>query len=160
MMDDNFNLDHWPVVYFKAGIEPINDISFEEYKKYYLNLLIKCKNENIKMILICDLNNSKEIQLNYVMKQVQFNNEIYKFNKEYLKCVSILCNNQNFLNLKNIINLYFTIIKSPSPFKLCKSFNKINKFLLEKNNINFDSNIFNTFNSNCEEEDEENEPNV
>ena len=152
-MDDKFNLEYWPIVYFKSGSEPINDESFEEYKRKYLQLLIKCKNETIQMVLICDLSESKEIQLNYVMKQAQFNNEIYNYNKEYVKCVGILCNSKNFAHLKNIINLYFTIVKPPAPFKLCNSFIKINKFLLEKNNINFDSNIFNI--NNIEEEETE-----
>lgn len=141
-MNNNFNLEHWPIVYFKSGGVPINDESFEEYKKYYLNLLVKCKRNNEKMVLISDLNNSKEFQLNYVIKQAQFNKEIYKFNKEYVVCVCILCNNSNFTNLKNILNLYFTMIKPAAPFKLCKSFDKINKYLIQ-NNIIFDSNIFN-----------------
>jgi hypothetical protein len=158
-MNNNFNLEHWPIVYFKSGGAPINDESFEEYKKYYLNLLIKCKRNNEKMVLISDLNNSKEFQLNYVIKQAQFNKEIFKFNKEYVICVCILCNNSNFLNLKNILNLYFTMIKPAAPFKLCKSFDKINKYLI-KNNINFDSNIFNEGNicnvgDGCDEECEE-----
>ncbi len=160
-MDANFNLEHWPIVYFKSGGVPLNDESFEEYKKYYLNLLIKCKKNNEKMVLISDLNNSKEFQLNYVMKQAQFNKEIYKFNKEYVTCVCILCNDKNYTSLKNILNLYFTMIKPAAPFKLCKSFDKINKYLLH-NNITFDSNVFGSnklesdvYESNDAEEEEE-----
>ena len=30
-MDANFNLEHWPIVYFKSGGVPLNDESFEEF---------------------------------------------------------------------------------------------------------------------------------
>lgn len=145
-MDDKFNLNYWPIVYFKSSIEPINDLEFEEYKKFYLQLLVRCKNNNEKMTLICDLNNTKEFQMDYVMKQAQFNREIYNFNKQYVKCIGIMCGSKNFMSLKNIINIFATMVKPPAPFKLCKNFNKINIFL-QKNNINFDVNIFNNLNS-------------
>ena len=51
-----FNEDNWPVVYFYLGKEEINEELFESYKVNYLNLLIKCKKEKKKMILISDLN--------------------------------------------------------------------------------------------------------
>lgn len=150
----NFNLDKWPIVYFKLSGNAISENSFEEYKKYYLNLLIKCKNENTKMILICNLNNSGDLPLNYVMKQANFNKEIYKFNKEYIRCVCILCNNKNF---KNILNLYFTVSRPAAPYKLCRSFGKINKYLSEKFDINFDSNVFDDMHEIVELEEEEEE---
>lgn len=149
----NFNLNNWPIVYFKLSGDAICEDSFEEYKKYYLNLLIKSKNENVKIILICNLNNSGNLPLNYVMKQAQFNKEIYKFNKEYVKCVCILCKDRSF---KNILNLYFTVSKPAAPYKLCRSFSKINKYLNEKFAVTFDTNIFDeNFNNDIEEEEEE-----
>ena len=129
----NFNLENWPIVYFKSNNTPINDESFEEYKKYYLNLLIKCKKNNEKMIIICDLinfNNNESMPIKYLLKQSQFNKEIYKFNKEYLKCVCIICKNKNF---KNILNIYFSLAKPAAPFKLCRSYDKSTLYLIEKN---------------------------
>jgi hypothetical protein len=155
-MSADYNLNNWPVVYIKLSSNQISDESFEEYKKAYLSLLVKCKNNNDKIILICDLNNSSNLPINYVMKQAQFTKDINKFNKEYVKAVCILCSDKNF---KNMLNLYFTLCKPATPYKLCRSFNKINKYLIEKHDIIFDSNIYDTTlikNDIIEEEEEEN----
>jgi hypothetical protein len=155
-MSADYNLDNWPIVYFKLSSNKINDETFEEYKKSYLSLLVRCKNNNDKVILICDLNKSAKLPLNYMMKQAQFTKEINKFNKEYIKAVCILCDDKNF---KNILSLYFTFCKPASPYKLCRSFDKINKYLIEKHNINFDSNIYDEqrlTNNDVIEEEEEN----
>jgi hypothetical protein len=155
-MSADYNLDNWPIVYFKLSSNQINDETFEEYKKSYLSLLLRCKNNNDKVILICDLNKSAKLPLNYMMKQAQFTKEINKFNKEYIKAVCILCDDKNF---KNILSLYFTFCKPASPYKLCRSFDKINKYLIEKHNINFDSNIYDEqrlTNNDVIEEEEEN----
>jgi hypothetical protein len=163
-MISNFNLDYWPIVYFKSSGNSVDDESFEEYKKYYLNLLIKCKKNNEKMILICNLNKLTSYPIEFVAKQAEFSKQIYNFNKEYLKCVCILCKDKNF---KNILNLFFTFVKPASPYKLCRSFNKVNKYLSEKFNNNFDTNIFddtiknNLINDEIEEiEEEEIEENI
>ena len=79
----------------------------------------------------------------YIMKQSYFNREIYKFNKDYVKTVCILCNDKN---LKNILNLYFSVNKPAAPYKLCRSFDKINKYLNQNFKINFDSNILEELN--------------
>ena len=138
-MISNFNLDYWPIVYFKSSGNSVDDESFEEYKKYYLNLLIKCKNNNEKMILICNLNKLTSYPLEFVAKQAEFSKQIFKFNKEYVKCVCILCKDKSF---KNILNLFFTFVKPATPYKLCRSFDKVDKYLFEKFNFTFKSNVF------------------
>ena len=141
-MIGEFNLDHWPIVYFKLNGLNINEDSYEEYKKYYLNLLVRCKRNNEKMTLICDLNhlnNVANMPLKYVIKQSQFNKEVYEHNKNYLKCVCILCKNKSF---KNIINLYFSFAKPAAPFKLCRCIDKANIYISTICNIKFDIKIF------------------
>ena len=134
----NFNLDYWPIVYFKSFGNDVDDESFDEYKKYYLSLLIKCKNNNEKMILVCNLNKITSYPMEFIYKQVEFSKQIFKFNQEYLKCVCILCENRSF---KNILNLFFTLVKPASPYKLCKNFDKVDKYLFEVFNITFKSYI-------------------
>ena len=153
-MISNFNLDYWPIVYFKSSGNEINDEIFEEYKKYYLNLLIRCKNNNEKMVLICNLNKLTIYPIEFIMKQAEFTKQIYKFNKEYVRCVCILCKDKNF---KNILNLFFTFVKPASPYKLCRSYEKVNKYLFENFNIIFDTNIIDNINEPQEilEEEEE-----
>jgi len=130
----DFNSDHWPIVYVKFNNNELNDESFEEYKKYYLNLLIKCKKENSRMYIIFNLDNTKSLPMNYIVKQIQFNKEIEKFNKEYIKLASIICKSKAF---KNILNLYFSMSKQAAPFKIFRCFNKMNTYFIEKFNINF-----------------------
>ena len=138
-MSTNYNLENWPIVYFKPTNNKINDESFEDYKKMYLSLLVRCKKNKEQIILICNLDNSCNLPLNFVIKQAKFNKEINKFNKEYIKSVCILCKDNG---IKNILNLYFTICKPVVPYKLCRSFNKINKYLMEKHDISFNSNVY------------------
>ena len=52
---ESFNVDNWPIVYFKINNMELNDDIYEEYQKFYLSLLIKCKKNNEKMIFISDL---------------------------------------------------------------------------------------------------------
>ena len=137
------NTEHWPIVYFRSMNKIMNDDLFEEYQKIYLNLLIKCKKNNEKMILITDLtnnNNDNNLPMKYLVKQVQFSNKIYEFNKKYLECVVILCKNKSF---KNLIKLLISLLKQPSPHKICTSYVKANLYLLEKFNINFNVENFN-----------------
>lgn len=138
-----FNEDNWPVVYFYLGKEEINEELFESYKVNYLNLLIRCKKEKKKMILISDLNTECSLPVKYVMKQAMFNRKINKFNELYVAAVCIYCKNKSF---KNILKMYFTLTKPASPYKLCTSLEKINKFLEEKIDYKFDATIYENFN--------------
>jgi hypothetical protein len=157
-MIENFNLEHWPIVYFKSenkekNIDNDND-NFEQYKEFYLNLLIKCKRNKEQMIVICDLmdiiSTNNNVPMKYIMKHVKFNKEIYKFNKEYVKGVCILCNNKN---IKNILNIYFGMVKPATIIKVFRSYSKANIFIKDILKINFDINIYNK--KNIEEINEE-----
>lgn len=147
----DFNSDHWPIVYVKFNNNELNDESFEEYKKYYLNLLIKCKKENSKMYIIFNLDNTKSLPMNYIVKQIQFNKEIEKFNKEYIKLASIICKSKAF---KNILNLYFSMSKQAAPFKIFRCFNKMNTYFIDKFNINFNFYLLEPEMNNMLEEEE------
>jgi hypothetical protein len=143
----DFNTSYWPITHVKFNSNELNDESFEEYKKYYLTLLVKCKKENEKMYVIFDLNSAKDLPMNYIMKQIQFNKEIEKFNKEYVKLASIMCKNKAF---KNILNLYFSMSNKGAPFKIFRSFEKMNLYFDENFKIKFDFNLFEDKNSNLE----------
>jgi len=147
----DFNSEHWPIVYVKFNNNELNDESFEEYKKYYLNLLIKCKKENSKMYIIFNLDNTKSLPMNYIVKQIQFNKEIEKFNKEYIKLASIICKSKAF---KNILNLYFSMSKQAAPFKIFRCFNKMNIYFIDKFNINFNFYLLEPEMNNMLEEEE------
>ena len=56
IMNSNFfNLDNWPIIYIKNKNNVLNDSILEEYKKDYLTILIKCKNNKQKIILFMDI---------------------------------------------------------------------------------------------------------
>lgn len=160
-MIENFNLEDWPIVYFKSenNENNVDNDNFEQYKEFYLNLLIKCKRNKEKMIIICDLMNIKStnnnVPMKYIMKHVKFNKEMYKFNKEYVKGVCILCNNKN---IKNILNIYFGMVKPATIIKVFRSYEKANIFIQDVLKTNFDVNIYNKTNIeeiNKEETEEE-----
>ena len=159
---ESFNVDNWPIVYFKINNMELNDDIYEEYQKFYLSLLIKCKKNNEKMIFISDLKtleNKTDFPMKYIMKQIQFNKKVYDFNKKYVKCFIVLCNNKK---IKTIINTLFMIVKPAAPFKLCRDSIKVSKYLLEKFDIIFDIHIYENEISdeiNDEESDDVNEVN-
>ncbi len=138
-MGIKFNITYWPIVYFKL-IGNINDENFEEYKVNYLNLLINCKKKRDKIILIPDLNSNYEMPMKYIFKLALFNKKLFKFNKLYLRAVCIFSQSKSF---KNLLKIYLSLITPSSPYKLCSCFDKINIFLKNNLNIDFDTNIFN-----------------
>ena len=135
-----FNTKHWPLVYFYTDEKAMNDDDFEEYKKTYLQILLKCKKEKTKIILIADINNQKNLQLKYVFKQAQFNSKIEKFNKLF---VTIACIYLKDKSMKKILNLYFSICKKPyCPYKICANYKSIDKFIKDELNKDYDTSIF------------------
>ena len=139
-----FNIEKWPIIYFTAnGDNQMKDEYFEDFKREYLSLLVKCKKNNEQIVLICNINSSGNFEMANIMKFAKFNKEIHAFNKAYVKCVAILCSDKSF---KNILNLYFTFAKPASPYKLCRSHFKVDKYLKEKWGITFESIYFNGYN--------------
>jgi hypothetical protein len=155
-----FNTEYWPIVYLRFGGKVVDDDVFEEYQKFYLNLLIKCKKNNEKMVLISDLshiNSNNNLPMKYFMRQIQFSKKIYDFNKKYLKGVVILCKSKSF---KNLIQSLMSFTKQAAPNKICRSYKKANLYLLEKFNIKFNVEIFNKEKElNIDDENEDNEEN-
>lgn len=137
-MGFQFNTKYWPIIYFKVCDE-INDENFEEYKVNYLNLLIKSKKNKDKVFLIADLNTEIQIPMKYIFKLATFNKKLYKFNKLYLECVCIFSQSKTF---KNILNIYLSLITPSSPYKLCSSFDKINIYLKNNFNLDFNTSVF------------------
>lgn len=142
-----FNTKYWPLVYFFVDNNGMNDSDFDEYKKTYLQILLKCKKEKTRIILISDLNNQKNLEMKYVMKQAYFNLKIEKFNKLYVKIVCVFLIDKN---LKKILNMYFNICKPYCPYKICKSYENINKFIKDTINETYDTNIFENLELNVE----------
>lgn len=138
-----FNTKYWPLVYFYIDNNGMNEDDFEEYKKTYLQILLKCKKEKIQIILISDLNNQKNLEMKYVIKQAYFNLKIEKFNKLYVKMVCVFLNDKN---LKKLINMYFNICKPYCPYKICKSYEIIDEFILETLKENYKTSIFSDLN--------------
>jgi len=144
MSETYFNIEKWPIVYFTAnGDNQMKDEYFEDFKREYLSLLVRSKKNNEQIILICNINSSGNFEMTNIMKFAKFNKEIHAFNKAYVKCVAILCGDKSF---KNILNLYFTFAKPASPYKLCRSHLKVDKYLKEKCGITFESIYFDGFN--------------
>ena len=134
-----FNTKYWPIIYFFIDNEKMTDDVFEEYKRTYLTILLKCKKEKQKIILISDLNNQDNLPLKYVMKQAYFNHKIHKFNEAYVDLVCVYLNNNGF---KRILDIYFSICPPCSPYKVCNSYEVINQFIKEKINIDFDTHVY------------------
>ena len=153
-----FHTENWPIVYFESEEGGMTDDVFEQYKKLYLELLIRCKNENSQMILMIDLNKTSEIQMNYLQKMSKFNKEIYKFNQLYIKYIYIFTKQKA---IKNILSMYLTMEKPAAPYKIIRSYKKFKDHLqlkcgLNADEINFDFFIRNEMrNGGIQEEEDE-----
>jgi len=137
-MGIQFNTDYWPIVQFSL-VEEVNDENFEQYKVNFLNLLLRCKKNKEKILLVCDLENDVAIPMKYVFKLALFNKKIFKFNKLYLQGVCVLSTSKTF---KNIFKIYLSLITPSSPYKLCSSYTKINSYIEKEFQINFDTSVF------------------
>lgn len=137
-MGIQFNTDYWPIVQFSL-VEEVNDKNFEQYKVNFLNLLLRCKKNKEKILLVCDLETDIAIPMKYVFKLALFNKKIFKFNKLYLQGVCILSKSKTF---KNIFKIYLSLITPSSPYKLCSSYTKINNYIEKEFQINFDTSVF------------------
>jgi GR25 family glycosyltransferase involved in LPS biosynthesis len=150
-----FNTKYWPLVYFYKNDTKMNETAFEDYKKTYLQILLKCKKEKCQIILISDLNNQNKLDIKYVMKQAYFNLKIEKFNKKYVKTVCVYMNDKNF---KKILDMYFSVCPPYCPYKICETYEVINQFIKETNNEVYNTSIFSNLEINTinlEQNDEE-----
>jgi len=136
----NTILTHWPVIYleYDSSVE-ITDNDFDEYKKKYMEILVRCKAEKTQVYIICNIGNASELPMKYVMKQQKLNEELFDYNKLYIKCVCVLVSS---MIMKNILKLYFCCSKVASPYKITQSYEKINKYLIQKMNYTFDISVF------------------
>ena len=134
------SLAYWPVVYieYDSSVE-ITDEDFEEYKRQYTELLVRCKTEKTQIYVICNIGKALELPMKYVAKQKNFNEEMFNYNKLYIKCVCVLVNS---VIMKNILKLYFCCSRIASPYKITQNYTKINKYLREKMNYTFDISVF------------------
>lgn len=131
---------YWPIVYieYDSSVE-ITDEDFEEYKRQYTELLVKCKTEKTQMYVICNIGKASELPMKYVAKQQKLNDELFDYNKLYIKCVCVLVNS---VIMKNILKLYFCCSRVASPYKITQNYIKINKYLKEKMSYPFDISVF------------------
>ena len=149
-----FNTKHWPLVYFYINDTKMNESDFENYKKKYLQILLKCKKEKCQIILISDLNNQNKLDIKYVMKQAYFNLKIEKFNKKYVKTVCVYMNDKNF---KKILDVYFSVCPPYCPYKICETYKIIDEFIKEINNEVYNTSIFSNLESNTTNLEENND---
>ena len=130
-----FHTEKWPIVYFKVNINNMTDELFEDYKRKYVSLLLQAKREGVKIILVCDLLtcfDSFPTDSKYINEQYKFNQEIEKHNRDFVRCICILCKSSV---LKNMLNLYFSMTRPVTPYKICKNFQKGEVYLKENYGI-------------------------
>ena len=134
--------ENWPLVYIKFVNTNVNDESFEFYKKEYLKILLRCKEERQKIFVFYDLNVkeiSGNIPISHLQKQIEFNKEVFSFNEKYVKAILVLSKD---IHVRNILKLSFGCIKNASPFKISSSFEKVSRYLKKNFDVDFDPNLF------------------
>ena len=127
-----FNLDNWPIIYIKNN-NFLNDNILEEYKKDYLTILIRCKNNKEKIILFMDIYDKSEIQMPYIKKMTEFHRSIEDYNKLYVEYIYILCKSKI---IKNVISMLLSVEKPAVPCKIIRSLDKLETLFLENHKKN------------------------
>jgi len=129
IMNSNFfNLDNWPIVYIKNNNNWLNDEILEEYKKDYLSILIRCKNNKDKIILFMDIYERTEVQMPYIKKMAEFHKNVEEYNRLYVEYIYVLCKSKI---MKNIISMLLSVESPAVSCKIIRSLDKLESAFLE-----------------------------
>ena len=127
-MESNFfNLDNWPLIYVKNKIGYLNDELIEEYQKDFLKILIRCKNNKEKIILLMDIYEKSNVQMNYIQTFVNFHKKTEDYNKIYIEYIYILCESKI---LKNLLSMFISTDNTIIPCKIIRSLSKLRESFL------------------------------
>lgn len=122
MNSNIFSLEYWPIIYVKNNNETLNDELLEEYQKDFLKILIRCKNNKEKVILLIDIYNKSGVQMNYMSKISQFHRRTEEYNKKYIDHIYILCESKF---TKNLISMFLTNENPVAPCNVIRSLSKL-----------------------------------
>ena len=129
IMNSNFfNLDNWPIIYIKNKNNCLNDAILEEYKKDYLTILIRCKNNKEKIILFMDIYEKTEVQMPYIKKMAEFHKNVEEYNRLYVEYIYVLCKSKI---MKNVISMLLSVETPTVPCKIIRSLDKLQASFLE-----------------------------
>ena len=128
MNSNFFNLDNWPIIYIKNKNNCLNDTILEEYKKDYLTILIRCKNNKEKIILFMDIYEKTEVQMQYIKKMADFHKSVEEYNKVDVEYIYILCKSKI---MKNVISMLLSVETPTVPCKIIRSLDKLQNSFLE-----------------------------
>ena len=137
MNSNFFCIDNWPIVYIKNKNSIITDEIIEEYKKDYLSVLIRCKNNNEKIYIIINIYFRTDVPIKFMQSISKFNKSIYDYNKKYVNYIYILCESKIF---KNVLSMMIAMEKPASPYKIVRSTEKLKKLFHENHGIQLDDN--------------------
>jgi hypothetical protein len=130
-----FISDFRPFLYIRFHDVNITESMFEEYKENYLKELLVCKKNKEKIILIIDVNEFAGLPLQYMVKQKEFNKQIFHLNEKYLESVFIYCKNKM---MKQMIQMNMMIEKTAAPLYICRSVEKLNRNIEKYTQKTFD----------------------
>jgi hypothetical protein len=129
IMNSNFfDLDNWPIIYIKNKNNCLNDAILEEYKKDYLTILIRCKNNKEKIILFMDIYEKTEVQMPYIKKMAEFHKSVEEYNRLYVEYIYVLCKSKI---MKNVISMLLSIESPAVRCKIIRSLDKLQGAFLE-----------------------------
>jgi hypothetical protein len=122
MNSNIFNLEYWPIIYVKNNNATLTDEILEEYQKDFLKILIRCKTNKEKIVLLIDIYNKSNVQMNYMSKISQFHQRTEEYNKKYIDHIYILCESKF---LKTMISMFLTNENPVAPCKVIRSLSKL-----------------------------------
>jgi hypothetical protein len=127
-MESNFfNVDNWPLIYVKNKVGYLNDELIEEYQKDFLKILIRCKNNKEKIILLMDIYEKSNVQMNYIQTFISFHKKTEDYNRIYIEHIYILCESKI---LKNILSMFISNENTIIPCKIIRSLSKLRESFL------------------------------
>ncbi len=130
-----FVSDFRPFLYIRFHDVNISESLFEEYKENYLKELLVCKQNKEKIILIIDVNELPGLPLQYMVKQKEFNKQVFHLNEKYVECVFIYCKNKM---MKQMIQMNMMLEKTAAPLYICRSVEKLNRSIQKHTKKEFD----------------------
>jgi len=121
-----FNTDQWPIVHIHFNPENITEENYNKYTLDYLSLLLRAKEEQIKIIILYNLD-KLNIQLNYIKKIAGFNKSIKKYN--YVIFVGIITKRTC---ISKVIKMYLMFDTPICPFKVLEDYNELEEYMKDE----------------------------
>jgi len=121
-----YNTDQWPIVHIHFNPENMNEENYNKYTLDYLSVLLRSKEEQIKIIVLYNLD-KLDAPLKYIKKTAEFNKSVKKYNS--IMFVGIITKRKC---ISGVIKMYLMFDSPICPFKVLKDYDELEEYVKDE----------------------------